>query len=61
MHSQAIGDAIVTSGIIKVLRDNNFKVYVIIPPNISFLFIDMIKTDGFLYIKKMILIKSESY
>lgn len=52
MHSQAIGDAIVTSGIIKALRDNDFKVYVIIPPKISFLFIDMIKIDGFFIYQK---------
>lgn len=61
MHSQAIGDAIVTSGIIKALRDNYFKVYVIIPPKISFLFIDMIKIDGCFIYKKMILRKPETY
>lgn len=52
MHSQAIGDGIVTSGIIAALRDNHFKVYVIIPPRISFLFKDIIKVDGvFIYRK----------
>ncbi len=46
MHTQAIGDAIVTSGFIKSLRDSGKKVYVIVPSRILFLFEEIIKVDG---------------
>lgn len=47
MHTQAIGDAIVTSGFIGELRDKGLKVYIIAPKRIEFLFKNIIKIDGF--------------
>lgn len=47
MHMQAIGDGIVTSGIIKKLKESGLKVYVIAPPRVSFLFLDIIGVDAF--------------
>lgn len=46
MHTQAIGDGIVTSGLINELRKTGMKVYVVIPDKLSFLFPDMIFVDG---------------
>lgn len=47
MHTQAIGDAIVTSGFIGKLKDKGLKVYVIAPKRIEFLFRKIITVDGF--------------
>lgn len=52
MHSQAIGDALVSSGIIHNLREAGFKVFVIIPSRISFMFANIIKADGVVYAEK---------
>lgn len=52
MHTQAIGDGIVTSGFIKSLRDRGLKVYVIAPERVRFLFVDIIGVDGFISFDK---------
>lgn len=52
MHTQAIGDGIVTSGFIKSLMDRGLKVYVIAPERVRFLFIDIIGVDGFIPFNK---------
>lgn len=53
MNDQGIGDAIVTSYLIRSLRNNDYTVYVIVEKRIAFLFDEFIKVDGtFLYDKK---------
>ncbi|AXH62082.1 MULTISPECIES: glycosyltransferase family 9 protein [Providencia] len=47
MHAKAIGDAIITSGLIEKIRSSGKKVYVIAPEGLSFLFSDIIGNDGF--------------
>ncbi|MWN31253.1 MULTISPECIES: glycosyltransferase family 9 protein [unclassified Gilliamella] len=48
MNDQGIGDAIVTSYLIHYLRENNFKVYVVVEKRIAFLFDKFILVDGVL-------------
>ncbi|OCG07693.1 hypothetical protein A9G13_05620 [Gilliamella sp. wkB178] len=53
MNDQGIGDAIVTSYLIRTLRDKGYTVYVIVEKRIAFLFDEFIRVDGtFLYDKK---------
>lgn len=53
MNDQGIGDAIVTSYLIKSLRENRLKVYVVVEKRIAFLFEQFITVDGvILYDKK---------
>lgn len=53
MHTNGLGDAIVTSGFIDILRKNNKKVYIIAERRISFLFDELITVDGLIdYNKK---------
>ncbi|MCX8729473.1 glycosyltransferase family 9 protein [Gilliamella sp. B2969] len=53
MNDQGIGDAIVTSYLIKSLRGNGLKVYVVVEKRIAFLFEKFITVDGvLLYDKK---------
>ena len=53
MNDQGIGDAIVTSYLIKSLRENGLKVYVVVEKRIAFLFEQFITVDGvLLYDKK---------
>ena len=49
MNDQGIGDAIVTSYLIKSLRENGLKVYVIVEKRIAFLFEHFISVDGVLF------------
>ncbi|MEZ2894657.1 glycosyltransferase family 9 protein [Providencia rettgeri] len=46
MHTQAIGDGIVTSGFIKVLRDNGYNVSVVTQKRAASLFDGIIEVDG---------------
>ncbi|GAA5106571.1 glycosyltransferase family 9 protein [Orbus sasakiae] len=46
MHTNGLGDAIVTSGFINELRKNNKKVYIVAEKRISFLFKSIIPVDG---------------
>ncbi len=43
---KGIGDLIVTSGLIKELRQKSYKVYCLINPNLQFLFDELITADG---------------
>lgn len=53
MHTNGLGDAIVTSGCIDILRKNNKKVYVVAEKRISFIFDELITVDGLIdYNKK---------
>lgn len=53
MNDQGIGDAIVTSYLIKSLRENGLKAYVVVEKRIAFLFEKFISVDGvLLYDKK---------
>lgn len=52
MHGQAIGDGIITSGLIAELRKIGKKVFVVAPERIKFLFPDIIDVDGFFPYKK---------
>lgn len=46
MHTNGLGDAIVTSGFINALRQNNKEVYIVAEKRISFLFKELIQVDG---------------
>ncbi|HEM8306566.1 MULTISPECIES: glycosyltransferase family 9 protein [Providencia] len=47
MHAKAIGDSIITSGLIKKIRSSGKKVYIVAPEGLNFLFSDIIGNDGF--------------
>ncbi|WP_272693697.1 glycosyltransferase family 9 protein [Providencia sp. PROV039] len=47
MHAQAIGDSIITSGLIEKIRSSGKKVYIVAPEKLRFLFTDIIRNDGF--------------
>lgn len=47
MHTKAIGDSIITSGLIKKIRSSGKKVYIVAPEGLRFLFSDIIGNDGF--------------
>ncbi|MER5079713.1 glycosyltransferase family 9 protein [Providencia stuartii] len=52
MHGQAIGDGIITSGLISELRKAGKKVFIVASERVSFLFLDIIGVDGFFPYKK---------
>lgn len=52
MHTQAIGDAVVTSGFINAMIIAEFKVYVVIPERLLFLFPTVINVDGVIVFDK---------
>ncbi|MEY0980659.1 glycosyltransferase family 9 protein [Providencia alcalifaciens] len=47
MHTQAIGDSIITSGLIERIRRSGKKVFIVGPEKIRFLFNSIIEADGF--------------
>ncbi|EPL9570267.1 glycosyltransferase family 9 protein [Providencia rettgeri] len=47
LHSQAIGDSIITSGLIKKIRQKGKKVFIVAPEKVRFLFSGIIEVDGF--------------
>lgn len=52
MHGQAIGDGIITSGLISELRKAGKQVFIVAPERVRFLFSDIIGVDGFFPYKK---------
>lgn len=52
MHGQAIGDGIITSGLISELRKAGKKVFIVAPERVRFLFVDIIGVDGFFHYNK---------
>jgi len=51
MHYYGIGDAMIASGLIASLKNNNIKVHVVIREELSFLFPSVINVDGAILLK----------
>ena len=60
MHGKGIGDAIISTGFIKFLYDQNVKVYVIAEPRLSIIYQKMVPECAYIELSKHFLIKDRT-